>query len=207
LKWELATENQLLAIVNDDKNCPASLWSRAVVEMINRNLFDSLIGKVIHRVMNTGVVEQIHKMSFDDFLQIGRLEVWKLINRFNSQKGVKFTSFAYTAVKHEMIRQIEALETQKRDTRNVTSYQTKTLSGDEYEIFLSDKKIDVEQYVVNKITLEQLLKRVNKHQKTVLYYRLQGFTFEEISVILGRGSVTTMHQAYMNAIKKMRKGA
>jgi DNA-directed RNA polymerase specialized sigma24 family protein len=99
------------------------------------------------------------------------------------------------------------LQSKKRDTTHVTSIQNSTEQGDEFEIFLEDKQTNVENYVVNKVFIERLLKRVNKHQRAVLYYHLQGYTFNEISQILGRGNLQTMHQAYTLAIKKMRQGA
>lgn len=207
MKWENATDNQLWTIVNHDLDCPRSLWSGAVLEMVNRNLFDYLIADAIHHCMNVQVVDELYKMSADDFMQIGRLEIFKNFHRFNPNKGRKLTTFLYLIVKHELIRQMTALGAVKRDARNNISIQRKTAEGTQYEVFLPDKKIDVERYVVNKVTLEQLLKRVNKHQRTVLYYRLQGYTFEEISQLLGRGNVKSMHQAYTLAIKKMKKGA
>jgi RNA polymerase sigma factor (sigma-70 family) len=207
MDYESATNQQLLVIAKHDTTCPRSLLSEVVVEMLNRNLFDRIIPDVIHRVMKIEVVERIYKISFEDFMQIGRTEIWKAVERFDGTKGKNFFSFAYTVAKHEIIRQIVKIEASKRDTRNDVSYQQETEQGDEYEIFLQDRYVDVERYVVNKVTLEQLLKRVNQHQKAVLYYRLQGYTFHEISQILGRGTFSTMHQAYKFAIEKMRKGA
>jgi DNA-directed RNA polymerase specialized sigma subunit len=102
---------------------------------------------------------------------------------------------------------MESVQTIKRDTRNVVSYQAEMNDGENFEIMLEDKKTNVEHYVITKLFLEQLLKQVNPHQRTVVYLYLQGYNFREISERLGRGSFSTMSQAYNKAIRKMRKGA
>lgn len=206
INFELATNDQLMSIVNKDKDCPPHLLSGAALEMINRNLFDKLIIKTIRSVFCIEVVEQIHKVGLDDFLQISRMRVWESLESFNPQKN-KFTTFVYMIVKHEMMNQINKLQAEKRDSRKVISYQTKIEDGAELEVYIEDKKTNVERYVINKVTLEHLISQVNNHQRTVLYYHMKGYTFKEIAVLLGRGSESTMSQAYNLALKKMRKGA
>jgi RNA polymerase sigma factor (sigma-70 family) len=142
-------------------------------------------------------VEQIHKVSLEDFMQIGRIEVLKALETFESGRCT-FSSYVYMKIKSRVIKELQSLEAEKRDNRKTTGTELIQLYAD---------ITNVEKYVVNKILVEQLLSNINEHQKTVLFYRLQGYTFKEISALLGRGSFSTMSQAYNLAIKKMRKGA
>jgi DNA-directed RNA polymerase specialized sigma subunit len=109
--------------------------------------------------------------------------------------------------KQSAMRIMESIQTQKRDTRHVLSYQAEDKEEEDFENLLEDKKTSVEQYVVKKVLLEQLLSKVNNHQRNVVYLYLQGYTFREKAELLGRGSDNSMSQAYNSAIRRMRKGA
>jgi RNA polymerase sigma factor (sigma-70 family) len=208
MRYELATNDQLWTIIKYDCDyCPLSLLRGAAIEMLNRNLFDKLIIDAILHVIKVDVIEKIYKLSMDDLMQIGRLEIFKRIRGFQTGKGQKLTSFIYMLVKHEMIKVLEGLGAKKRDSRKDISIQKKLEDGNDFEVYLYDRKTDVETYVINKLYLEELLKKVNKHQRKVLYYRLQGYEFGEISKILHRGSAASMSQAFRFAIEKMREGA
>lgn len=207
MKWHLADNNQLDTIIKHEYDCSPSLLEGAVIEMLNRGLFDRIIADCIHSIFkDVKKTEQIHGVGLEDFLQIGRIEVLNALRKFSPKRNKNFMSFVYLKVKGELINQIVALESQKRDNRKVSSYN-KQIDGTEIMEFFSDRKSNVERYVVNKVLIEQLLERVNEHQKKVIAYWLQGYTFKEISELMGRGTLSTMHQAYTFAIKKMRKGA
>lgn len=205
MDWTKATDTQLLTIAKTDHDCPTTLLSGVVEEMLNRNLFDPLIVSIVNNVMKIDVVEKLHKVSLEDFLQIGRVEIWKGVKRFKPGHNKAFISFVYMTIKHEFIKQINALEALKRDNRQSISYQTKELR--EIDFFLKDKKTNVERYVINKVTIEQLIKRVNRHQRNVIDCYMMGYTFEEIASILGRGTFKTINRSFWDAVKKMRKGA
>jgi RNA polymerase sigma factor (sigma-70 family) len=210
MRYELATDDQLWTIIKHDyKNCPPSLLRGAVLELLNRNLFDRLIRGVIQKTVRYKYTEKRCGIGLEDLLQIGRLKIYKVIDQFNPNraKSNSLTSFLYLAIKSEFQKVLITARTEKRDNSKEVSYQNKMEDDDDYEIFLRDKVTNVEKYVINKVTLEQLLSRVNNHRRNVVYYRLQGYTFEEIAEILGRGSKKTMHQAYKLAIEAMRKGA
>jgi RNA polymerase sigma factor (sigma-70 family) len=208
MRYELATDDQLWTIVKYDyKNCPPSLLRGAALELLNRNLFDRLIRGVIQKTVRYKYTEKRCGIGLEDLLQIGRLKIYKVINQYNPKRGTSLTSFLYLAIKSEFQKVLITANTEKRDNSKETSYQNKMEEGKEYEVFFYDKAVNVEKYVINKVTLEQMLKGLNQHRRTVVYYYMQGYTFEEISKILGRGTRATMHQAYKLAIEAMRKGA
>jgi RNA polymerase sigma factor (sigma-70 family) len=207
MDFENATDNQLWTIIKHDNDCPLSLLRGAVIEMLNRNLFDRIILHAALRVIKIDIVEKLYKMSKDDFLQIGRLEIFKRIQNYQYGKGQTVTSFIYMLVKHEMIKVLDKLEAKKRDNRKDISMESKLEDGKDFGVFLHDQKMNVEKYVINKLTVEDLLQKVNKHQRKVLYYRMQGYEFHEISELMHRGSAGSMSQAYRLALKKLRKEA
>lgn len=208
MRYDTATNDQLWTIVKyDSENCPLSLLRGAVLEMLNRNLFDRIIRDAVLHVVKPTVIEKIYKIGFDDFMQVGRMEIFKSIKRFKQGKGQTVTSFIYMIVKHEIIRVLERLGAKKRDNRKDISMQGKLDDGKDFEVFLHDRKMDVEKYVINKLTVEEMLQGISEHQRNVLYYRMQGYEFKEISEIMQRGSTASMSQAYRLAIKKMREGA
>lgn len=203
-----AENNQLEVIIKHEYDCPLSLLRGAVSEMLNRSNWDAMINELVRIVVNDmNRSKEVYKMEIADWMQIGRLTIYKALERFNSKKGANFFTFVYRMVKHQFIKELVALQAQKRDTQQTVSYQSETDRGTEFEVFMIDRRQSVERTVINKVLVEQLLNGVNRHQKTVVNYYLQGYNFREISMILGRGNDRNMHQAYKRAIDKMRKGA
>ncbi|MFE8704118.1 hypothetical protein ACFYKX_26475 [Cytobacillus sp. FJAT-54145] len=207
MKWELATDEQLVTIAKYDNDLPHSLLGEVVEEMLNRGLFDRIIRDCINVVIkNTQRMERIYQVSVEDFLQIGRIEVLSALKSFKRDKGMNFISFVFLKVRSQLGKEIVFLESKKRDHRVCMSYNNETDEGTEMIEFLPSK-VNVENYVVNKVTFEQLLKRANKHQQRVVLLRMQGYKFAEIAHLLKRGTGKSMQQAYRIAQDKMRKGA
>ncbi len=207
MNFTIATDHQLLTIIKHDKNLPSSLLRGAVIEMLNRGLFDSLIADCILKTFpNLVETEKKLKIDMDDFMQIGRETVYKALERYNSKKGMAYTSFAYLAVKSELLKVQKSFTYKKRDISKVTSMNNTFSDGEEYAELFADST-NVEKYVVNKIMAEQLLTRINEHQKKVVLYKLQGFSFSEIAEILGGGKSPSVFRSYKRAIENMREGA
>ncbi|WP_447579912.1 hypothetical protein [Acinetobacter baumannii] len=207
MNFRKASDQQLDVIIKNEYDCSPSLLRGAVLEMLDRGLFDKMIADITHKITcNVKKTEQIHGIGMQDFLQIGRMEVLFSLEKFNPSMKNSFFSFLYLKVRNIIVKTMQHVEYQKRDNRKVSSLNIELDDGTEIIEFINDNKTNVEKYVLNKVMLEQLIKKVNKHQKIVLSYRLQGYQFAEISELLGRGNDRSMYQAYMNAIQKMRKG-
>lgn len=208
MNFTIATTNQLEVIMKHDSNCPLSLLRGAVSELLNREYFDRMINEIIHFVIkDTKRVDEVFKIEVADWMQIGRLHVYKAIDRFKGDKGTNFFSFVYRIVKHELIKEVVFMQAKKRNTTKTVSYQNETDRGTEFEKFLIDRSRNVERYVVNKLTIEGMLNKVNKHQCRVLLLWLRGYNFCEISEMIGHGTGKTISKSYKSAIEKMRKGA
>lgn len=208
INWTIATDNQLLTIIEHEKDLPSSLLRGAVIEGLNRGLFDSLIADCIRRIFpDLKLTEQMQKMSLEDFMQLGREYAFKALERYNPKRGMNFMSFVHLRVKGEMYKLRQGFQYQKRDANKLVSMNNKTDEGTEYAEFFRDPYIDVEKYVIDKVLAEELLSRVNEHQQKIVMYRLQGYELNEIAEILGRGTASTISGSFYRAIENMRKGA
>lgn len=207
MKIHLATSKQLECIVKHDSDCSPSLLREVVEEMLNRNLFDSMINRCFQMVFGSiKRMSEVYKMDLEDFLQIGRTVVYEMIDRYKAGNGKSFSSFAFMVIKQKFSKVIAFLEFQKRDQRNVFSYND-TEEGLEI-INVIPNHTNIEKYVINKVTVEKMLKKLSKKQRQIVDLWLQGYIFEEIAEILGcAGKERSLNKTYNDAIKKMRKGA
>lgn len=207
MKIHLATNKQLEAITFHDPDCPPSLLGEVVEEMLNRNLFDRMINRCFQIVFGSiKRMNEVHSLDLDDFLQIGRTSVFEAIKKFTPGKGKAFSSFAFMVIKQQFIKWIKFLEAEKRDQRNEFR-EIETEEGLNI-IDLMPSYINIEKYVIKKITLENLLNQLTKRQRQIVDLFLQDYNFEEIAEILGsKGKGKSLNKTYNDAIKKMRKGA
>lgn len=208
MRYEIATDHQLLTIIKHEKDLPSSLLRGAVIEGLNRGLFDSLIADCIRKIFpDLKTTEQKQKMSLEDFMQLGREYTFKALERYNPKRGMNFMSFVHLRVKGEMHKLRQGFMYQKRDASKVVSMNNQTDEGTEYAEFFRDPYTDVEKYVIDKVLAEELLNKVNDYQRQVVLYRLRGYELKEIVNFLGKGTVKTLSVTYKRAIENMRKGA
>lgn len=209
MDYTKATNEQLETIIRYDNTIPNHLLVGVVEEVLNRNLLDNYIAKIIRTVIK-GVdkVEKIYQMSMDDFLQLGRTKVYELAKEFDSTKGVTFTTFIYKPLANRYMKWIEKETAEKRDESKVISYSLLDNTGKELVDGFIDYRTNVERYVVNKLFVEQVLNqsRLSSRQKEVLEYRLQGLKNEEIAKKIGAG-FKSVSKSYYTAIEKIRRVA
>lgn len=208
MRWNLATNEQLITIIKHDNSCPLSLLREAVIEMLNRSMFDALIGdRVHHQYRDLKKTELKQRWDKEDFMQFGRMVVFQAIDTFKPDKGMNFFSYAYLRVGSELSKLKDTQQRKKRNASQMYSLNSKTANGSEFVEFFYDHKINVEKYVVNKVLIEHLLERVNARQRKVVLLRLLGYEGAEIAEIIGEGTPGSISQSYKLAIRKMRRGA
>lgn len=207
MRVHLATNKQLEAITKYDSDCPPSLLGEVVEEMLNRNLFDRMINTCARMVFGSFKrMNEVHSMELEDFLQIGRTSVYEATKRYEPGKGKTFSSFVYMVIKQDISKCIQFLEREKRDTRNEFR-DIETKEGLNI-LNLMPSRINIEKYVINKVTVEKMLKKLSKKQRQIVDLWLQGFIFEEIAEILGsKGNGRSANKTYNDALKKMKRGA
>lgn len=200
-----ATNEQLKSIVKYDIDCPTHLLSGVVNEMLQRGLFDAAITKCIKRVVkDIKKAETFYKMEYEDLMQVGRVTVYKSISEFKPGRS-SFINYIFMRVFGELTKVVRIVTAKKRNPKNEMSFHQETESGEPFEWFLPDTRIDVEKQVLNKIEIEMSLEQINEHQRKVVLYRLQGFKFQEISKIMGVGNEKSISQAYRLGVKNMKE--
>lgn len=71
--------------------------------------YDKLIRKILTKYVNN------NDANYDDYLQEGRLALFKAINNFDLDKGVKFITYAYICIEKSIL-------TYLRKTKNIVKY-------------------------------------------------------------------------------------
>jgi RNA polymerase sigma factor (sigma-70 family) len=206
MNFTLATNNQLNIIIKHEYDCSPSLLRGAVVEMLNRGLFDKIIAKVMYSTLDTKQLDRVFSVGEEDLMQIGRWEVIKALDTFNQSKGKNFLSYVYQNIKCELMNEVTTLFAAKRDCSKTTSYNKEMTKGVTLEVFLPDKKQNVEKYVINKLTVEQLMEKLNDYQKKLIAKKLEGYTYQEMGEMFGK-NYRTIHVNVKKALDEMRKGA
>ncbi|NFC86284.1 sigma-70 family RNA polymerase sigma factor [Clostridium botulinum] len=62
---------------------------------------------LVHSIANKRYKQFKHKYSYEDLFQEGCLGLMKAVNRFNSSRGIKFSTYAYPYVDGQILRMIE----------------------------------------------------------------------------------------------------
>lgn len=203
MNFTLATDKQLNIIVTHEYDCSPSLLRGAVLEMLDRGLFDKIIAKVMYTTVDTKQLDRVFSVGEDDLMQIGRWEVIKALDTFNQSKGKNFISYIYQNIKCELMNEVTTLFAAKRDCSKTTSYNRELAKGVTLEMFLADKKHNVEKYVINKITVEQLMENLSDYQKKLIAKKLEGYTYQEMGEMFGK-NYRTIHVNVQKAFDQMR---
>ena len=102
---------------------------------------------VAHRYMNTGI-------EFDDLEQTARIGLVKAARVYDSERGVKFSSFAVPVMNNEINRTLRRM----RKCVPTVSLETEIVQGEEWTIAdMLPAKEDVESVIMAKDTLETAL--------------------------------------------------
>src|SRR5690606_11437907 len=127
--------------------------------------------KVIHKCMKIIIkkylvaLKDFQKVEFADLMQIGRMNIYKSLRHFKSDKGANFFTFAYKAALQGFMAYRDKFERWVDFEKGMNSYHNDCGEDMTFEDVLNDRKQNVEKFVVAKVTIEQLLKRVNPYQK------------------------------------------
>lgn len=122
----------------------------------------------------------------DDYIQAGRIGLWKAIKKYNPNKGCKFSPYARNPIRWEIIKVINHKE---KVNNNCISNE---LISD-----LLDMKNDENFW-------EYLPETLTQEEKDVIMLRRMGHNFSEICKNIGRGRHYTK-KLFINAVEKMRE--
>lgn len=137
-------------------------------------------------------VAQCNYCEFDDLVQIGNYCLLRCIEN-NNNEGASFAHYAITSIKKEIINVLRFKGSLIRvphgtnEPKKIFLSSDYKVSEDGPETFIDflPVKTNVENLVINKITLEEKLNTLNERYRTVIHYKLQGLEDMEIAELLG----------------------
>jgi RNA polymerase sigma factor (sigma-70 family) len=205
MRYELATNKQLMSIINHDKDLPTHLLSGLVEESIKRGLWDAIIiyaGKrAYHNVPY--VLSNILKIEKSDLFQIAYIEIVRIIDTF--KPGIKsFKDYVIMCLigKFHVIRDYATREKRSSDLKTEDIDDLPSLG----QGTVLTSPLNVEKYVINKITIEEVWDVLREIEQKAIKLYLIGYTQWELSEMLGlsrRSGQTILARAYAKLRKAM----
>jgi RNA polymerase sigma factor (sigma-70 family) len=184
MDYSLATDKQLKTIVQSDKDCPSSLLREVAIEMIKRELWKGYIlyaAKQVFFDVKPTILYTL-QMSIEEFIHIGHIEILKIVEKFQPGK-ISFKSYVILCFATYCKNLKRTAEAVKRKA-NLYTEEVSTLDPKlQDRIFRSP--VNVEKYVIDKITLEDCLSQLNEIERKALYLEAMGYTQYEIAEQLG----------------------
>lgn len=205
MRWHLATNDQLMNIANNDKDCHPSLLKELAVEMIKRKLWDGIIcyaGKQAYRHLNY-TLEYGLKMTHEEFIHIAHIEIVRVIEKF--QTGMR------TLKTYVIMCLISKFRKMKRDAEaEIRKANIGTKDVDRLEEKMQTKlfqsPVNVERTVINKIMIESSWHVLRDIEKRAILLEQQGYEQYEIAEMIGvhkRHGNTLLNRAYAKLRKQM----
>lgn len=140
------------------------------------------------------------KVEFEEIRSASFLGLVKAANSFDEDKGLAFSTFAFTCIKNEILIYLKSVR--KHQTTSIFSQ-----FGEDMILLDTIANIDIaEDTIFNKLEVELLYKYINELpdlEKKVLLYHLQGKTIKQIGDIL-HYSPSQISNLYRKSINKLR---
>jgi RNA polymerase sigma factor (sigma-70 family) len=131
---------------------------------------------------------------FEDLIQIGMLALWKAAQGYDENHGIKFSTYAYTAIYHNMMNYLH------KEGRHCSLFISldNPLSSEEVTTYLDTKAIQV--ICGNDIEIMDVLRRLPEEDQHLVALLACGYTQKEIGKIFGDSQPMVYRK-----IKKLRK--
>lgn len=203
MKLELATNKQLITIMNYDRECPPSLMKLVIVEMLERGILESWVirySKKYFGYMKKGQVKMWLEDS--DVIQLGYIGIWKALEKYKQGKS-SFATFSECYMNTEWQNHLAKFNSQKRttDREHVSSDVFINEDGDTLADLLPSRE-NVEKTVLMKVYFENQLNLLSPLQRTAVLGHLKGFQNQEIAKRLKKPR-QSVDRAFQRAMEKM----
>lgn len=184
MKWELATKEQLQAIMIHDKECPIHHLEAAFIESVNRGFFKGFIIHILKKRFKTLKNAEFYmKMPLDDILQYCHLRAVMGMEGFK-KNGENFSTYMYTSISSGITEHQRKLEQLKRQGIETSIDRTIADEGETFHWYLVDHETNVEKFVIDKVMLEEKLSVLSQVQREAFMLFFKGYNSTEISEIL-----------------------
>ena len=119
----------------------------------------------------------------EDFVQAGRIGLWKAIKKYDASRGIALSTYAWNPIKWEIIKEIKST---KRDR------------------YCPMSKTKVPSYVLSERLWECLPSTLSEEEITLLNLRGMGYRLSEMSEIVEK-KTSYVKRIFYNAIRKIRE--
>lgn len=152
----------------------------------------------------------------DELYDVGMIGLCKAANNFDKTKGYKFSTYAYTFIKNQILMEIRDSNSSRRKANFNTVSLDKRINNTEYDITLAevikDDRINFEEEIEKKEQVQNILKAIcylTKEEKIVIEHTfgLNGYKAipqQDIMKLLGINQ-SNVSRLKTRAIKKIRK--
>lgn len=145
-------------------------------ELIEKNM--GLVFSIVNKFNPKNPTEK------EDYIQAGRIGLWKALTKFSKNGGSKFSPYAWNPIRWEIIKEIRSLKTKH------TSIHTE----EELQYSSANSSLSFWEYIPSSLTTKE---------KQIIQLRLEGYNFKEISVEM-RCHRSHIKKIFHKAISKIR---
>ena len=198
MRYHLATEEQLNAIIIQDKSCPSPLLEGVATEMMKRGMLINIIIYSANNVFNDFryITKNVLQITRDELIQLGHIEIYKCIQKFKPGARTPKTYFimCLLAMCKKLLRDANA---EKRKA-NINAEEIDI----NHSMFISHQ--NVERQVIAKMTIESMWHRLRPIEQQAIIMEQSGYTQYEIAESMGFNR-THGNKLLERAYKKMRR--
>lgn len=139
--------------------------------------------KLIFKIIQSAFPSIFNHPDFEDYLQEGRLALYKAMLGFDESKGFEFSTYAFPVIKTKLIQKVKLDNTKINQTKDNVISLNSTISED-CDVELIDTLISQES-IETKLKLKEIIKYIkeisNPRDLEFLKRKTKGDTFDEIA--------------------------
>ena len=146
-------------------------------EILEENM--GLVISIVNRFNPKNTTER------EDYIQAGRIGLWKAIDKFCADRGTKFSPYAWNPIRWEIIKEIRSSMKHKNSSLN---FENEEEAG---------------AYMSSESFWELVPSDLTPKEREVVRLRLEGYNFKEVSeeLDLNRSAIKRL---FNSAVKKIR---
>lgn len=167
-------------------------------------LFESKKGLVHHAIRQmfgsydtAGRVARKNNMELPDLIQIGLLVLWKLCLKEDPSRADSFNGYIIQSVKWKIRSELYTkglpikitLWTKPEQRASFSFHSVDSYSGDDSDTkigFFARSELDTEQFVVDRLAIQEALSKLSAEERFVLEKRSLGHSDAEIAQMIGK---------------------